>query len=227
MRAKGGWIVADPVHARARRRTQSPDLARTCKSCVPSSRRAISSRAPGVTGWSTSLQPADLSVEKIAYSAFYMTRLEWILRKCDIRRLIVGGIVTNGGVASTLRDAHVRDFEATVLEDGCAAFSPEVHQVAIEALRPVAASRRSPKRWKRSVAHERALGRGRRLRGGGADRHRRRGRGRARSGARGARGRRRSPRDRARCHTARLDRAFGRADPGGRHALATGERDRG
>ncbi len=66
------------------------------------------------------LGPSDLSVEKIAYSAFYMTRLEWVLRKCDIRRLIVGGIVTNGGVASTVRDAHVRDFDVSVLSDGSA-----------------------------------------------------------------------------------------------------------
>jgi nicotinamidase-related amidase len=83
------------------------------------------------------LQPADLSVEKIAYSAFYMTRLEWVLRKCGIERLLVCGIVTNGGVASTARDAHVRDFDITVLEDGCAAFSAAVHATAIDALRPV------------------------------------------------------------------------------------------
>jgi ureidoacrylate peracid hydrolase len=85
------------------------------------------------------LAPADFTIEKIAYSAFYMTRLEWILRKMAIERLYVGGIVTNGGVASTVRDAHVREFEITVLEDGCAAFSAEVHRAAIEGLRPVAA----------------------------------------------------------------------------------------
>lgn len=83
------------------------------------------------------LQPADLTVEKIAYSAFYMTRMEWVLRKCDIRKLYICGIVTNGGVASTVRDAHMRDFETVVLEDGCAAFTPQIHDTAIEALRPV------------------------------------------------------------------------------------------
>lgn len=83
------------------------------------------------------LAPADLTVEKIAYSAFYQTRMEWVLRKCGIETLIIGGIVTNGGVASTVRDAHVRDFETIVLGDGCAAFSPEVHDTAIAALRPV------------------------------------------------------------------------------------------
>lgn len=83
------------------------------------------------------LQPADFLIEKVNYSAFYMTRLEWVLRKCAIEHLIVGGIVTNGGVSSTVRDAHVRDFEITVLSDGCAAFSREIHDAAIEALRPV------------------------------------------------------------------------------------------
>ena len=96
--------------------------------------------APG--GWGQqlvdALSPADIAVEKIAYSAFYMTRLEWVLRKCGIEQLYFTGIVTNGGVASTVRDAHVREFDCTVIEDGCAAFSDEVHRAAIDGLRPVA-----------------------------------------------------------------------------------------
>lgn len=95
--------------------------------------------APGSWGNATvdALQPVDVPVEKVAYSAFYMTRLEWVLRKLGITRLLACGIVTNGGVASTVRDAHVRDIETIVLEDGCAAFSPQVHDTAINALRPV------------------------------------------------------------------------------------------
>jgi ureidoacrylate peracid hydrolase len=96
--------------------------------------------APG--GWGQALvdelQPADFSIEKIAFSAFYMTRLEWVLRMHGVKKLYFSGIVTNGGVASTVRDAHVRDFEGIVLEDGCAAFSQDVHRAAIEGLRPVA-----------------------------------------------------------------------------------------
>lgn len=96
--------------------------------------------APG--GWGhallDSLAPADITVEKVAYSAFYMSRLEWVLRKYGIERLYVAGIVTNGGVASTVRDAHVREFDCTVIADGCAAFSEEVHRAAIEGLWPVA-----------------------------------------------------------------------------------------
>jgi nicotinamidase-related amidase len=84
------------------------------------------------------LQPADFSVEKVAYSAFYQTRLEWIIRKAGVRRLLACGIVTNGGVTSTVRDAHVREIPVTVLSDGCAAFSEPLHASALASLASVA-----------------------------------------------------------------------------------------
>jgi nicotinamidase-related amidase len=96
--------------------------------------------APGTWGQQLveELSPADVAVEKVAYSAFHASRLEWVLRKCGVEQLYVTGIVTNGGVASTVRDAHVREFDCTVVADGCAAFSDELHRDAIEGLRPVA-----------------------------------------------------------------------------------------
>lgn len=96
--------------------------------------------APGAWGQQLvdALAPADIAVEKIAYSAFHASRLEWVLRKCGVEQLYFTGIVTNGGVASTVRDAHAREFECTVIEDGCAAFSDDVHRAAIEGMRPVA-----------------------------------------------------------------------------------------
>ena len=83
------------------------------------------------------LQPADLTVEKVAYSAFYQTRMEFVLSRAGIRTLMVCGIVTNGGVASTVRDAHVSDFNTITLHEGCAAFSPDTHDTAIKALASV------------------------------------------------------------------------------------------
>jgi nicotinamidase-related amidase len=96
--------------------------------------------APGSWGQQVvePLAPADVNVEKIAYSAFHASRLEWVLKKCGIEHLYFTGIVTNGGVASTVRDAHVREFHCTVIEDGCAAFGRPVHEAAIEGLKPVA-----------------------------------------------------------------------------------------
>lgn len=96
--------------------------------------------APGAFGHGlvAELKPADLSVEKVAYSAFYMSRLEFVLRRAGIETLIFAGIVTNGGVASTLRDAHVRDFHPILLADGCAAFSAKVHETTVASLSTVA-----------------------------------------------------------------------------------------
>lgn len=136
MRAGGGWIVSTHftlVPAKGGEPILSPHL----KALRPFLRKG--DFAPGAWGHRLvdDLAPADLSVEKLAYSAFYQTRLEWVLRKCGIDRLVVGGIVTNGGVASTVREAHVRDLDLTVLSDGCAAFSVETHETAVAALRPV------------------------------------------------------------------------------------------
>ena len=80
------------------------------------------------------LHPADYVVEKVAYSAFYQTRLEYIMRALGIEHLIIGGIVTNGGVASTLRDAHLRNIETVMLSDGCAAFRDDVHEATLLSL---------------------------------------------------------------------------------------------
>ena len=92
--------------------------------------------APGSFGHDLidSLQPSDLRIEKVAFSAFYQSRMDWVLRRAGIKTLIFGGIVTNGGVASTARDAHVRDYHVIVLEDGCAAFSLEDHDSSIASL---------------------------------------------------------------------------------------------
>ncbi len=95
--------------------------------------------APGSFGHDLvgELKPADLMVEKVAYSAFYMSRMEFVLRRAGIDTLVFAGIVTNGGVASTVRDAHVRDFRSIVLADGCAAFSKTVHEATIASLASV------------------------------------------------------------------------------------------
>ena len=137
MRTAGGWMISTHftlVPGRGGEPMISPHL----KALRPFLRKG--DFAPG--GWGHALvdelAPSDFQIEKIAYSAFYMTRLEWVLRKAGVERLIVGGIVSNGGVASTVRDAHVREFETVVLEDGCAAFDRATHATAIAALKSVA-----------------------------------------------------------------------------------------
>ncbi len=80
----------------------------------------------------------DVTVSKVAYSAFFNTQLDWVLRRAGIDTVAVCGIVTNGGVASTVRDAHMRDYRTLVLSDGCAAFGEERHQTSLADMRNVA-----------------------------------------------------------------------------------------
>jgi ureidoacrylate peracid hydrolase len=136
-RDRGGWIISTHFTL-VPGRNGEPLISPHLKALRPFLRKG--DFAPGSWGHALvdELKPSDLEIEKVAYSAFYMTRLEWLLRKSGIDRLVVGGIVTNGGVASTVRDAHVRDIETVVLADGCAAFDDSTHQTAIAALKGVA-----------------------------------------------------------------------------------------
>ena len=137
VRAKGG-VVGGTLFTLVPGRGGEPIISPHLKKLRPFLRKG--DFLPGSWGQQVvdDLQPLDFTAEKLAYSAFYMSRLDWLLRKFGVERLIVGGIVTNGGVASTVRDAHVRDIDVTVLEDGCAAPTPVLHSAAIEGLRPVA-----------------------------------------------------------------------------------------
>ena len=137
VRAAGGWIVSTHLTL-VPGRGGAPFIAPHLQRLRPF--LGAGDFAPGSWGQALvdELQPADLWVEKVAFSAFYMSRLEWVLNRAGVRRLLVAGIVTNGGVASTVRDAQVRDYAVTLLEDGCAAFDPATHATAVAALRPVA-----------------------------------------------------------------------------------------
>lgn len=130
IRARGGWVVSVQftlVPGKGGEPFMSPHL----KKLRPFLGKG--DFAPGSWGNDLvgALQPPDIVVEKVAYSAFFMTRMEWVLRQAGIEALYICGIVTNGGVASTLRAAHVRDFRITLLSDGCAAFKREVHEASV------------------------------------------------------------------------------------------------
>jgi len=137
MREAGGWIVSTHFTL-VPGRDGEPIISPHLKKLRPFLRRG--DFAPGAWGHGLleALAPTHVAVEKVAYSAFYMSRLEFVLRKAGIEALLIGGIVTNGGVASTLRDAHVREFAVTLLRDGCGAFTREAHEASLAALATIA-----------------------------------------------------------------------------------------
>ena len=138
VRAWGGWIAATQFTL-VPGRDGEPFIAPHLKRLRPFLKTG--DFAPGSFGQAVveELHPVDLMVEKVAFDAFHQSRLDFTLRKAGIRTLVLAGIVTNGGVASTLRGAHVRDFETILLADGCAAFDPKVHEEAVASLSSISA----------------------------------------------------------------------------------------
>ncbi|MBB55395.1 MAG: cysteine hydrolase [Magnetovibrio sp.] len=137
IRAAGGWIVSTHFTL-VPGKAGEPFISEHLRSLRPF--LAKGDFAPGSFGHDLidELTPADLKVEKVAFSAFYQSRMDWMLRRAGIKTLVFGGIVTNGGVASTARDAHVRDYDIVILKDGCGAFSQEAHDATIESLATIA-----------------------------------------------------------------------------------------
>lgn len=128
----GGGLVAASQFTLWNDAQGEPMIAPHLKALRPFLRRG--DFAPGSVGQAhvAAIAPwVDVSVCKVAYSAFFDTQLDWVLRHAGVVTVAVCGIVTNGGVASTVRDAHMREYHTIVLSDGCAAFRPEVHAAAL------------------------------------------------------------------------------------------------
>ena len=130
IRAGGGWIASTQFTLVAGRNGE-PFISPHLKKLRPFLRKGDFSSGQWGQQLVDELQPADLVVEKVAYSAFYQSRLEFVLNKAAIKKLVICGIVTNGGVASTVRGAHVLDYDVTVLSDGCGAFSSAAHDATL------------------------------------------------------------------------------------------------
>ncbi len=76
-------------------------------------------------------RPGELVVNKTTYGTFNSTGLDHALRSLGITALVVGGVVTNVCVETTARDAADRGYDVVLLDDGCAAFSPEIHEATL------------------------------------------------------------------------------------------------
>lgn len=76
----------------------------------------------------------DYFILKPKHSAFFATSLVPLLEFLKVERLILAGIATNICVFFTAHDAHVHEYDITILSDCCAAESDEDHNVALDQL---------------------------------------------------------------------------------------------
>ena len=72
--------------------------------------------------------PGEYVVDKRAFSAFYQTDLEMLLRRRGIRTVIIAGTITYACILHTAFDAHVRDFDVVVPSDGVASWAADLQE---------------------------------------------------------------------------------------------------
>lgn len=74
----------------------------------------------------------EIVINKTSAGAFNSTNIDRILRNLGVRRLLVTGLVTEGCVELTARDAADRGFDVTLVADACASSSRAMHLNALE-----------------------------------------------------------------------------------------------
>src|SRR5690625_4488499 len=73
----------------------------------------------------------DIVIDKYRWSAFHETSLYLILRSLGIKHLIIGGVVTDGCVMTTVYDAYFRDYNVHLIKDMCATSNEGAHMASL------------------------------------------------------------------------------------------------
>ncbi len=81
-------------------------------------------------------EETDIVITKRRFSAFTGSDLEVVLRGLDVQHLVLAGISSSGVVLSTVREASDKDYQLTVIEDGCKDGDQEVHEVLMRKVFP-------------------------------------------------------------------------------------------
>jgi nicotinamidase-related amidase len=78
--------------------------------------------------------PGEIVLSKTTSSVFVSTNADLVLRNLGADTLIVTGVVTNGCVESSTRNAADLGYRVLLVEDGCAAWTQEGHEYCLRHL---------------------------------------------------------------------------------------------
>ncbi|AOV08709.1 cysteine hydrolase family protein [Sporosarcina ureilytica] len=76
-------------------------------------------------------EDGDFIIDKYRYSGFYESNLDLMLKGLGVEHLIVGGVLTDVCVLSTVMDAYYRDYRVSLVEDMCGTTTEGAHMAAI------------------------------------------------------------------------------------------------
>jgi nicotinamidase-related amidase len=77
-------------------------------------------------------RPEEPVLHKATFGGFLGTGLDQLLRGWEVDQLLLCGLATNVCVYTTAIEAADRGYECAMVEDACAAWAPQLHQVFIE-----------------------------------------------------------------------------------------------
>lgn len=73
-------------------------------------------------------------IRKTRYSAFYNTGLDRLLKRLNVKRVVITGVLTHLCCESTARDAFIRDYEVYFMADATATDNADLHLSSLKAL---------------------------------------------------------------------------------------------
>ena len=82
-------------------------------------------------------QGTDIIIRKGSFSGFFNTDLDEVLKRLEVKKLIVTGDVTNICVLYTVADAVMRDYEVDVVKDAVIGLDAEGHRFALNQMEKV------------------------------------------------------------------------------------------
>ncbi|MCA1772103.1 MAG: cysteine hydrolase [Halomonas sp.] len=76
-------------------------------------------------------QATDIVIDKYRWSAFFDTSLDLMLKSLEVKHLIIGGVVTDGCLMTSVFDAYFRDYRIQLVHDMCTASNEGSHMAAL------------------------------------------------------------------------------------------------
>ncbi|MFB4169490.1 cysteine hydrolase family protein [Virgibacillus sp. JSM 102003] len=76
-------------------------------------------------------QDGDITIDKYRWSAFHETSLDLTLRSLNVENVVIGGVVTDGCLLTSVFDAYFRDYKIHLVKDICTASNEGSHMASL------------------------------------------------------------------------------------------------
>lgn len=78
--------------------------------------------------------PRSIQIQKHHYSAFHHTSLTALLKTCQVKQVVIAGVMTHLCCETTARGAFMEGFDVIFLIDGTATYNEDLHRGSLRAL---------------------------------------------------------------------------------------------